>query len=179
MSSRCSRLAALVPLGLAALAACKGPEIDSFVASAGGPAPLVHVVSFEPGMDRPVSTARNPMPTDSATLASGRRLFNKYNCSGCHGDHAGGGMAPSLRDSTWLYGSEDPQLFASIFEGRSRGMPAWGTTLARDTIWTLVTYIKSLNTPPEPEAPWKEPQTPLPLGPATEFKPATRSEVTK
>jgi mono/diheme cytochrome c family protein len=32
-------------------------------------------------------------------------------------------------------------------------MPAWGTQLPDDQIWKLVTYIDSLRTPMEPEAP--------------------------
>jgi cytochrome c oxidase cbb3-type subunit 3 len=62
-------------------------------------------------------------------------------------------MGPSLRDSTWLYGGSDADIYASIAEGRANGMPAWGTKLAADQIWQLVSYIQSLRTPNEPERP--------------------------
>jgi len=86
-------------------------------------------------------------------MAEGRQLFNRMNCSGCHGGHAGGGMGPSLRDVDWMYGSTDAQIFSSIAEGRAYGMPAWGTKLQDDQLWKLVAYIKSMRTPDEPDPP--------------------------
>ena len=95
----------------------------------------------------------DPYIHDQVALREGRRLFVWYNCSGCHGGRAGGGMAPSLRDPVWLYGDSDAHIFASIAEGRGNGMPAWGTKIPEDQIWKLVAYIKSLRTPEEPDAP--------------------------
>ena len=95
----------------------------------------------------------NPLANDPVALQDGRRLFDWYNCSGCHGGHAGGGMGPSLRDQVWLYGSRDDQIFDSIAEGRSNGMPAWGTKIPERQIWELVAYIKSMRTPQEPDPP--------------------------
>jgi cytochrome c oxidase cbb3-type subunit 3 len=86
-------------------------------------------------------------------MGEGRQLFVRFNCSGCHGGRAGGGMGPSLRDVIWLYGNSDAQLFSSIAEGRAHGMPSWHTRLTADQIWKLVTYIKSLRTRDEPQAP--------------------------
>lgn len=62
-------------------------------------------------------------------------------------------MGPSLRDATWIYGNRPDQIFDTIAQGRSNGMPAWGTKIPEDQIWQLVTYIKSLGTPQEPEPP--------------------------
>jgi cytochrome c oxidase cbb3-type subunit 3 len=96
---------------------------------------------------------KNPYAGDAKTLAEGRQLFVYFNCSGCHGGRAGGGMAPSLRDPDWLYGSSDANIYASIWQGRAHGMPAWGTRVPEQEVWKLVAYIKSLGTPDEPERP--------------------------
>lgn len=104
------------------------------------------------GISPPVEQV-NPFAHDPVALQDGRRLFDWYNCSGCHGGHAGGGMGPSLRDNVWLYGSRDDQIFDSIAEGRSNGMPAWGTKIPERQIWELVAYIKSMRTPQEPDPP--------------------------
>lgn len=96
--------------------------------------------------------SENPFAKDRRAIGEGRRLFNWYNCAGCHGDHAGGGMGPSLRDSTWLYGNADAQIYASIYEGRTKGMPSW-RQLPKDQIWKLVAYIKTLRTSQEPDRP--------------------------
>ena len=62
-------------------------------------------------------------------------------------------MGPSLRDSDWIYGSGDIQIFGSIAQGRAHGMPSWNTKLTEDNIWRLVSYITSLRTSNEPDPP--------------------------
>ncbi|HSS39969.1 MAG TPA: c-type cytochrome, partial [Polyangia bacterium] len=76
-----------------------------------------------------------------------------FNCAGCHGGRAGGGMGPSLRDPEWLYGSTHDRIFNSIAQGRGRGMPSWGTRIPEKELWELTAYIQSLRTGDEPEAP--------------------------
>jgi putative membrane protein len=95
----------------------------------------------------------NPYAGDLGAALEGRRIFVQFNCVGCHGGRAGGGMGPSLRDVEWLYGSADAQIFNSIAEGRDQGMPAWGVRVNDDQIWKLVAYIKTLRTRNEPDAP--------------------------
>jgi cytochrome c oxidase cbb3-type subunit III len=117
-----------------------------------------------PGVETPVGPVPGPgvaahsnpnpySPADPIAATEGRRWFKLFNCSGCHGGHAGGGMGPSLRDVDWLYGDTDAQIFDSIAEGRSQGMPAWGTKVPEDLLWKLVAYIKSLRTANEPDRP--------------------------
>ena len=105
-----------------------------------------------PGADT-VPETPNPYAKDRAAMMEGQRLINWYNCAGCHGDHAGGGMGPSLRDSTWVYGGTDARIFNSIYQGRTKGMPSWGAKLPADQIWKIVAYIRSLRTANEPEKP--------------------------
>jgi cytochrome c oxidase cbb3-type subunit 3 len=100
---------------------------------------------------------QNPYAGNPSALEQGRQLFVQMNCSGCHGGRAGGGMGPSLRDQSWIYGDTPADIFDSISEGRGKGMPAWGTKLPADVIWKLVTYIQSLRTANEPDAPTPAP----------------------
>lgn len=100
----------------------------------------------------------NPYANDPSALEQGRQLFLEMNCYGCHGGHAGGGMGPTLRPGhEWIYGSTPAAIFDSISQGRSKGMPAWGTKLPPDVIWKLVSYIQSLRTANEPDAPTPAP----------------------
>jgi len=98
-------------------------------------------------------SASNPYFNDRTAAAEGRQLFVRFNCSGCHGGRAGGGMGPSLRDVDWIYGKRDAQVYSSIAEGRAHGMPSWQPRLTADQIWKLVTYIKALRTSHEPQPP--------------------------
>lgn len=122
------------------------------VASSSAP-PVPTSVGPIPGPPTTPPERPNPLNGDPVALQDGRRLFDWYNCSGCHGGHAGGGMGPSLRDPVWLYGDRDDQIFDSIAEGRSKGMPAWGSRIPEHQIWELVAYIKSMGTPQEPDPP--------------------------
>jgi cytochrome c oxidase cbb3-type subunit 3 len=132
-------------------AGCAGPATE--VAAQGATPPIGIPVGPVPGAPIQIVARQNPYAQDAVILSEGRRLFASYNCAGCHGDHAGGGMGPSLRDQDWIYGGESAQIFNSIAEGRAHGMPAWGTKLPEDQIWKLVAYIQSLRTSKEPEAP--------------------------
>jgi mono/diheme cytochrome c family protein len=119
----------------------------------GSPPLNAYFIGPQPGTDRAFTTPVNPFTDDPAARLEGRKLFKNMNCAGCHGDHAGGGMGPSLRDSLWYYGGKPENIFASITEGRKYGMPAWGSKLPAEQIWKIVTYIGSLRTAQEPEAP--------------------------
>ena len=117
------------------------------------PAATVTAVGPIPGPPTQLTGSINPYANDRTAAGEGRQLFVRFNCSGCHGGRAGGGMGPSLRDVDWIYGNSDAQLFSSITEGRAHGMPSWQTRLDADQTWKLVTYIKSLRTRNEPQAP--------------------------
>ncbi|HKN66114.1 MAG TPA: c-type cytochrome [Gemmatimonadaceae bacterium] len=91
------------------------------------------------------ATATNPYGNDTAAVKRGEQLFLGMNCSGCHGQDAKAGIfAPNLTDDYWRYGGSDADVFNSIYEGRARGMPAWGAALSTNQIWELVAYIRSL-----------------------------------
>ena len=137
------------------LAACNRDSSGVLATSAPLTAPSSNrtAVGPAPGPDKRVLQASNPFGGNKVAISEGRQLFNRMNCSGCHGDHGGGGMGPSLRDVDWMYGSEDAQILSSIAEGRAHGMPAWGTKMGDDQIWKLVAYIKAFRTVNEPEAP--------------------------
>lgn len=147
------------------LMACKQQSVA--VAPMGTPAPVSIPIGPIPGPGNNLSNLpENPYAGDQVAMVEGRRLFIWYNCYGCHGGHGGGGMGPSLRDPVWLYGGDPAHIFASIAQGRGNGMPAWGTKIPQDQIWKLVTYIKSMRTPQEPDPP---------LVPAEPYVPPTNS----
>ncbi|HJQ99398.1 MAG TPA: c-type cytochrome [Candidatus Polarisedimenticolaceae bacterium] len=124
-------------------------------AAAEGGRPLTHEepVGPIPGPGDVESPAVDRYADDPAAARDGRRYFLAFNCAGCHGDHGGGGMGPSLRDRDWIYGNTPGKIHASIVQGRAHGMPSWGTLLPDDTVWKITAYIQTLATPQEPEPP--------------------------
>lgn len=112
-----------------------------------GPYPGIAVSAIE-------ATTTNPYDGDSTAASRGRQLFVGMNCTGCHGFEAKSGlMAPQLTDNYWRYGGSDADVFNSIYEGRAKGMPAWGAVLSTNQIWELVAYIRSLGGMTGPRVP--------------------------
>ena len=140
--------------GLLSIASCGGTPPNGGATAA--PPAMITAVGPIAGAASEPDDGHNPYAQDRTAAGEGRQLFIRFNCSGCHGGRAGGGMGPSLRDVDWLYGSRDAQLFSSIAEGRAHGMPSWQPQLTPDQIWKLVTYIKTLRTRNEPNPPSSE-----------------------
>ena len=143
----------LCALGSLALLACAGCHENHRSLADGYAPPHDTNVGPIPGDIMVVHAERDLYLQDRVALQEGRRLFGWYNCSGCHGDHGGGGMGPSLRDATWIYGDRSDQILNTLVYGRSKGMPAWGDKIPADQMWKVIAYVKSLNTPLEPEPP--------------------------
>ena len=87
--------------------------------------------------------AGNPYERNAQGLADGKRLFDWFNCSGCHAQ-GGGDKGPPLMDDKWVYGSESENIVASILEGRPNGMPAFGGRVNETQAWQLAAYVRSL-----------------------------------
>jgi len=105
-----------------------------------------HVEHIQPG-GVPIPRGmvlRNPYEGNAAVVATGAKLFVAYNCIDCHGADGSGAMGPSLADGRWHFGGTAPEVYESIYQGRPEGMPAWGSLLSSDQIWTLVTYVRAL-----------------------------------
>jgi cytochrome c oxidase cbb3-type subunit 3 len=92
----------------------------------------------------PEPVVKNPYTSSGYDISEGQRLFNWYNCSGCHAN-GGGGIGPPLIKKSWVYGGEPANLFDTIVKGRPNGMPAWGGRIPEYQIWQIIAYVKSMN----------------------------------
>jgi cytochrome c oxidase cbb3-type subunit 3 len=136
-------------IGLCALsmssAACERevrPFQDLAVSSAGTQKPVLSPIF--PGGEPLPEANQSPFQRNAYGTAEGKRLFDQFNCSGCHA-HGGGGMGPPLMDDKWVYGSQAGNIFESIVEGRPNGMPAWRNKIPDQQVWELVAYIQSMS----------------------------------
>lgn len=78
-------------------------------------------------------------------VSEGQRLFDSFNCSGCHGGRGGGHIGPALTDAEWRYGASVEAVHQSIAAGRPGGMPAFGGIITDPQIWQLSAYVLSLS----------------------------------
>ena len=102
---------------------------------------------------------KNPLGGDKQAIAHGKKLYED-NCLMCHGPNGKGDMGPSLADDVFLYVKGDladddyyeiinnGTEAGMVEEGRTAkgGMPPYKGTLERNDIWSLVAYIRSLQT---------------------------------
>jgi cytochrome c oxidase cbb3-type subunit 3 len=152
--AQCSRLASFVLCALLPGCAQRSSPPEQ-------PAAVPPAVRYEShlaagDMAPPGATLRNPHAGDAAVARNGALLFTTMNCDGCHGGDASGWVGPNLGDGRWRYGGADAEVFNSIFYGRPKGMPAFGGTLGAEGVWTLVTYLRSLQAPPDlPTESWQ------------------------
>jgi cytochrome c oxidase cbb3-type subunit 3 len=102
--------------------------------------------TLAPGGARPSSSSAKAAEFEGNAfhLSEGKRLFDQFNCSGCH-SKGGGGMGPALMDDKWIYGSSLEDIHATIRDGRPNGMPAFGGRIPDDQIWELAVYVRSLS----------------------------------
>jgi cytochrome c oxidase cbb3-type subunit 3 len=105
------------------------PTTTAFPGGGAMPAPDLHVKQYQ----------GNPQ-----AITDGERLFNWYNCSGCH-FHGGGGIGPALMPGHWIYGGRLDQIYATIVQGRPNGMPSWARKIPDAQIWEIAAYVKSLS----------------------------------
>ncbi len=116
------------------------PGVSGILGDAGGESTLY------PGGATARLNIRNPYEGSAYAISERQRLYNWYDCSGCHAD--GGGIGPPLikRDQRdWIYGGEAFNIFDTIVKGRSKGMPTWGGKIPEYQVWQIVTYVRSLN----------------------------------
>jgi len=92
----------------------------------------------------PATWVQNPYADNAYGVAEGQKLYEAYNCSGCH-FHGGGGIGPPLMDNTWIYGSEPQNIYADIVEGRPNGMPSFRGKIPDQQVWEIVAYVRSLS----------------------------------
>src|SRR4051812_2027610 len=84
--------------------------------------------ALHPGGDTTHQIVSNPYKGNAYAISEGQRLFNWYNCSGCHAN-GGGGIRPPLMKKDqrgWIFGGGASQNFYNLVERKPHGKPALG-----------------------------------------------------
>jgi cytochrome c oxidase cbb3-type subunit III len=136
----------LMAASLAAAASCRRerrdlrPSPEEAQTSSG-----VIVSALRPtGVPSGIETTLADSLDNAYAMNEGKRLFDAYNCSGCHA-HGGGAIGPALMDEAWIYGGEAANIFQTIVEGRPNGMPSFRGKIADFQVADLVAYVRSMS----------------------------------
>src|ERR1700722_10717135 len=100
----CSRYPiSLIAAMVISLAGCNGKPRAVVLSAEHAESRGVIQSALDPGVDHSLVTT-DPRAAayynNAEAVNTGKRLFQQYNCSGCH-SNGGGGMAPDLMDDVW------------------------------------------------------------------------------
>jgi cytochrome c oxidase cbb3-type subunit 3 len=146
-ANRSSR-AVVTAAGLLMLAAIAGCQRESRrfepTAGPGITPPMIRMSELQPAQVNPQQSLAPHYEVNAYSLAEGKRLFEWYNCNGCHAN-GGGGIGPALMDNVWIYGGQPENIYATIVQGRPNGMPSFGGHIPDEQVWQLVAYVRSMS----------------------------------
>jgi cytochrome c oxidase cbb3-type subunit 3 len=143
--SLCTKLATVVACALT-LSGCKREERELRPSPpASATINTAQVSGINPGANALATPPAPAMYEESAyAVSEGKRLYDQYNCSGCHA-HGGGGIGPPLMDNDWIYGSEPQNIFSTIMQGRPNGMPSFRNRVPEYQAWQIAAYVRSMS----------------------------------
>lgn len=133
---------------MSALAACGDKDSASASGPAGGgkaidfvttqdSAPLViNAALFDtPAAKEFLATGKNPYVGNAEAQAKGKKIFQLYSCTQCHGPEAKGQVGPGLVGPTFKYPKDatNKGMFETIWHGTNGGMGAKGVGLMDPT----------------------------------------------
>ena len=90
------------------------------------------------------NSAQGPFEFNAYAVSEGQKLYESFNCVGCH-FHGGGGIGPPLMDANWVYGGQPQNIHDTILEGRPNGMPSFRGRIPDYQVWEIVAYVRSMS----------------------------------
>jgi cytochrome c-L len=109
-----------------------GGKFLDFVATQDGAALNIKPELFDtPAAKEFASTGKNPYIGQQEAIDKGKKLFQMYSCTQCHGGNAGGQTGPSLHGPDFKYAKNatNKGMFETIWHGTNGGMGAKGKGL--------------------------------------------------
>lgn len=119
------------PEGNAAAPAASGSAI-AFVDTQEGKPLVIDAALFDtPAAKAFLTTGKNPYIGNADAVAKGKKTFQLYSCTQCHGPEAKGQVGPGLVGPTFRYTKDatNKGMFETIWHGTNGGMGAKGMGL--------------------------------------------------
>ena len=115
--------------------AASGPAIE-FVTTQDSKPLVIDAKLFDtPAAKEFLSTGKNPYVGNAEAVAKGKKIFQLYSCTQCHGPEAKGQVGPGLTGPTYRYPKDatNKGMFETIWHGTNGGMGAKGVGLMDPT----------------------------------------------
>ncbi len=81
--------------------------------------------------------------TDKAELDKGKVIF-ETNCAVCHNPNGEGNIGPNLTDAAWIYGFDISEVFTTIKDGTTKGMPEHASKLNPAQLQQVSSFVLNL-----------------------------------
>lgn len=121
--------------GKAGEKAAEGKLIDFVTTQDGSPLKIDAKLFDTPAAKEFAATGKNPYIGQQEAIDKGKKLFQMYSCTQCHGGNAGGQTGPSLHGPSFKYAKDatNKGMFETIWHGTNGGMGAKGKGLMDPT----------------------------------------------
>jgi len=105
-----------------------------------------------------LATGKNPYVGNAEAIAKGKKIFQMYSCTQCHGPEAKGQVGPGLIGPTFRYPKDatNKGMFETIWHGTNGGMGAKGVGLmdptdpkngiTPDELLKVISWVRSMGT---------------------------------
>lgn len=116
-------------------AAAEGKQIQFVSTQDGSPLQIKPELFDTPAAKEFASTGKNPYIGNQEAIDKGKKLFQMYSCTQCHGGDAQGQTGPSLHGPDFRYAKDatNKGMFETIWHGTNGGMGAKGKGLMDPT----------------------------------------------
>ena len=103
-----------------------------------------------------LATGKNPYVGDADAIAKGKKVFQLYSCTQCHGPEAKGQVGPGLTGPDYKYPKDatNKGMFETVWHGTNGGMGAKGIGLmdptdpkngiSPDELLKIIAWIRSM-----------------------------------
>jgi len=102
-----------------------------------------------------LATGKNPYVGDAEAIKTGKKRYNLWSCTQCHGPTAKGQVGPGLTGPNYNYAKDQTNkgMFETIWNGTNNGMGAkgWGQMapedgLTIDELLKIIAFVRSNST---------------------------------
>jgi cytochrome c-L len=131
-----------------------------FVTTQDGKPLVIDAALFDtPAAKEFLATGNNPYIGNAEAIAKGKKVFQLYSCTQCHGPEAKGQVGPGLTGPNYKYpkNATDKGMFETVWHGTNGGMGAKGVGLmdatdpkngiTPDELLKIIAWVRSMGAP--------------------------------
>jgi cytochrome c-L len=141
-----------------AASADAGEAIQFVTTQDGSPLKIDAALFDTPAAKEFLATGKNPYVGNEEAVAKGKKTFQLYSCTQCHGPEAKGQVGPGLTGPNYNYpkNATNKGMFETVWHGTNNGMGAKGIGLMvpgdntqgikPDEVLQIIAWIRSMGT---------------------------------